>query len=131
VPHNRGVEPSEVVAQLWSAVQARDWEAVSELLADDFILEWPSELVRIRGRANFVEFNRTYPEGWTIDVRRIVAEGKFAVSEVRVPHRTVGPHYALSFFEIEDGHIVRGREYWVEERFEEPTGERSRWFEPM
>jgi ketosteroid isomerase-like protein len=125
------VEASDVVAQLWRRIQARDWDAVGELLAEDFVLEWPHELVRIRGRANFVEFNRSYPEGWSIEVLRIVAEGQTAVSEVRVPHPTVGPYYALSFFEVEDGRLTRGREYWVEERYEEPAPERARWFERM
>ena len=125
------MEPSDVVAQLWRRIQARDWDAVGELLADDFVLEWPNELVRIRGRANFVDFNRSYPEGWTIEVLRILAEGNTAVSEVRVPHPTVGPHYALSFFEVDDGLLTRGREYWVVERYEEPAPDRARWFEPM
>jgi ketosteroid isomerase-like protein len=123
--------PTEIVAELWRRVQARDWDGVGELLADDYVLDWPHEGVRIRGRANFVEFNRSYPEGWSIEVLRIVAEGDTAVSEVRVPHPTVGPYYALTFFEIESGRLARGREYWVEERYEEPGPERARWFEPM
>ena len=128
---NRTVEPSEVVAQLWGRVQARDWVGVGELLADDFVLEWPHDLVRLRGRANFVEFNRSYPEGWSIEVLRIVSEGSTVVSEVRVPHPTVGPYYALSFYEVDDGRITSGREYWVLEAYEEPGAERARWFEPM
>jgi ketosteroid isomerase-like protein len=130
-PHNRAVDSSDIVAELWRRIQARDWDAVGELLAEDFVLEWPNARIRIRGRTNFVEFNRSYPEGWSIEVLRIVAEGNTAVSEVRVPHPTVGPHYALSFLEVEGGRLTRGREYWVEERYEEPTSERARWFEPM
>jgi hypothetical protein len=57
--------------------------------------------------------------------------GNIAVSEVRVPHPTVGPHYALSFLEVEGGRLARGREYWVEERYEKPGPERARWFERM
>jgi ketosteroid isomerase-like protein len=125
------VDPVEVVAELWERVQARDWPGVSDLLAEDFVLEWPHDRVRIRGRANFVEFNRTYPEGWSIEVLRIVGEGSTAVSEVRVPHPTVGPHYALSFFEVDFGRITSGREYWVREAYEEPAPERAHWFEPM
>ncbi len=125
------MEPSQVVAQLWDRVQARDWVGVGELLAEDFVLEWPHDLVRIRGRANFVEFNRSYPEGWSIEVLRIVAEGSTVVSEVRVPHRTVGPYYALSFYEVHGGRITSGREYWVMEAHAEPAAERARWFEPM
>ena len=125
------MEADEIVAELWRRIQARDWASVRELLAEDFVLEWPHELVRISGPDNFVEFNRSYPEGWSIEVLRIVADGNAAVSEVRVPHPTVGPYYALSFFETESDRIARGREYWVEESYEKPAGERTRWFEPM
>jgi ketosteroid isomerase-like protein len=130
-PHNQAVEPANVVEQLWSRVQARDWVGVGELLAEDFVLEWPHDQVRLRGRANFVQFNRSYPEGWSIEVLRILAQGNTVVSEVRVPHPTVGPYYALSFYEVDDGQIASCREYWVMEVYEEPVGERARWFEPM
>jgi ketosteroid isomerase-like protein len=125
------VEAAEIVAELWRRIQARDWSSVRELLADEFVLEWPQELVQLSGPEKFIDFNRSYPEGWSIDVLRIVGEGSTAVSEVRVPHPTVGPYYALSFFETDGGRIVRTREYWVEEAFREPAGERARWFEPI
>ena len=125
------MKAEKLAAELWRRIQTRDWAAVRELLAEDFVLEWPQELIQIRGPEKFVEFNRRYPEGWSIEVLRIVGEGATAVSDVRVPHPTVGPHYALSFFDSTDGRIVRTREYWVEEGFKRPTGERARWFEPM
>ena len=77
--------------------------AVGDLLTEDFVLEWPHDRVKIRGRDNFVGFNRSYPEDWSIEVLRIVAEGNAAVSEVRVPHPTVGPYYALSFSKLKAG----------------------------
>jgi limonene-1,2-epoxide hydrolase len=125
------VEPAEVVAQLWGQIQARNWSGLSELLAENFVLEWPQDLVCLSGRAKFVEFNRSYPEGWSIEVLRIVAHGNTVVSEVRVPHPSVGPHYALSFYEVDGDRIASCREYWVKEAFEEPVAERARWFEPM
>jgi hypothetical protein len=63
----------------------RHRDPVAELIVEDFVLEWPNARVRIRGRTNFVEFNRRYPEGWSIEVLRIVAQGNTAVSEVHVP----------------------------------------------
>ncbi len=104
---------------------------MADLLADDFVLEWPQDQVQIRGRTKFVDFNRSYPEGWSIEVLRIVAEGSSVVSEVRVPHPTVGPYYALSFFQLDRGRIASTREYWVEEAYEEPAADRAQWFEPM
>ena len=128
---NHALEAAKLVEQLWSRMQARDWPGVGELLAEEFVLEWPQDLVRLRGRDEFVEFNRSYPEGWSIEVLRIVAQGNTVVSEVRVPHPTVGPHYALSFYEVDGDRIASCREYWVIETYEEPTAERARWFEPM
>ncbi len=120
-----------VVAELWRRIQARDWTGLTALLSDDFVLEWPSARLRIRGAANYVAFNREYPEGWSIEVLRIVTQGTVAVSEVRVPHPTVGPHYALSFFEVAGDKVIRGREYWIEELAEIPAPDRAAWFEEM
>ena len=78
-----------------------------------------------------MEFNRSYPEGWSIELLRIVVHGSTVVSEVRVPHPTVGPYYALSFYEVDGDRIASCREYWVMETYEEPVDERVRWFEPM
>jgi ketosteroid isomerase-like protein len=122
--------PRELVAELWRRIEARDWDGVGCLLAEDFVLDWPHARARFQGRAAYVDFNRRYPEGWSIHVLRVIAEGDVVVSEVRVPHPTVGPHYALSIFEIEGGLIRHGREYWVEEREDRPP-DRERWLGPM
>jgi ketosteroid isomerase-like protein len=123
------VAAGEVLAEFWRRIQARDWDGMGELLAEDVVIEWPNALVRIRGRANVVGLNRSYPEGWSIDVLRILADVDAAVSEVRVPHPTVGPYYLLAFHDVDQGRITHGREYWTEERFEAPAAERAHWFE--
>jgi limonene-1,2-epoxide hydrolase len=125
------MEPRVVVAEFWARIQARDWDAVAGLLAEDVVLDWPNAQLRISGRENVVEFNRSYPEGWSIEVLNVVADGSTVASEVRVPHSTIGLFYALSVYEVEAGRIARGREYWVEERPEEPPPERARWFEKI
>ncbi len=125
------MQASELVGEFWSRIQARDWDGLAELLAEDFTVDWPNAGLRIRGRDAFVEFNRSYPEGWSIERLGLVAEGATVACEVRVPHPTVGPHYLVAIYEIEDGRLARGREYWVEERREQPTPERARWFESM
>ena len=72
------MDPGEVVSQHWERMQARDWDGLGELLADDFVVEWPNARLRIRGRENYVGFNRTYPEGWSIELLRIVSAGSTA-----------------------------------------------------
>jgi ketosteroid isomerase-like protein len=125
------VEAREVVSRFWDRIQARDWDGLRDLLAEDFYVEWPDTRLRIRGRDNFVEFNRTYPEGWTIEVQEILAQGETVVSEVRVPHVEQGIYYVISIFTVDGDRLVRGREYWLEEHVEEQPVERARFFEAM
>ncbi|WP_406864922.1 nuclear transport factor 2 family protein [Streptomyces sp. HUAS MG47] len=114
------MEPSRTIELLWSRIQARDWSGVGELLADDLVVEWPVSAERIRGRENFIRVNAEYPEGWSIKVLRIVASGNDVVSEVEVPHETMGVFRVASFWTVCDGLVARGCEYWTE-RGEAPS----------
>ena len=125
------MEPREVVVEFWRRIQARDWDGLGLLLAEDFSVDWPDTRLRIRGRQNFVEFNRAYPEGWTIEVLAIVADGDTVVSEVRVPHTELGVFYVLSIMHVDREQLVGGREYWLQEHDEELPAERAHLFEPM
>jgi ketosteroid isomerase-like protein len=107
------MDAATVVRQLWTRTQARDWAGVGELVAEDAIIEWPVSAERIVGRANYVAVNSTYPEGWEIRVLRIIGSGDEAVSEVEVPHETMGVFRAVSLWTVKDGQIVRGTEYWT------------------
>ncbi len=107
------MEPAAVIRLLWDRISARDWPAVSDLLDEDLVVEWPVSAERIEGRANFVAVNSRYPEGWTIRVLRIVADGDEVVSEVEVPHEAMGVFRAASFWTVRNGKIVCGREYWT------------------
>ncbi|MGW0866348.1 nuclear transport factor 2 family protein [Streptomyces sp. NPDC002611] len=108
------MEPSMTIQMLWARMHARDWEGVSELLADDVVVEWPVSGERICGRENYVRINAEYPEGWSIKVLRVLASGDEVVSEVEVPHEALGIHRVASFWIVRDGMVVSGREYWTE-----------------
>ena len=105
---------AEIVRDLWARMQDRDWDGVGALLAEDAVVEWPVSGERIVGRANYVRINAEYPEGWSIRVLRVVAAGDQVVSEVEVPHATMGVHRVASFWTVREGRIVAGREYWSE-----------------
>jgi ketosteroid isomerase-like protein len=122
-------EPREIVRALWERFEARDWEAAGQLLAADVVVDWPQTRERIRGRANVIAVNRNYPEGWTIRVLRVVQDGDVAVSEVEVEHVDHGTFHAASFFDVRDGRIVRGTEYWVDAPTDEPPAWRAEWVE--
>lgn len=108
------MEPKQVVLALWDRMQARDWAGLAELLAADVVVEWPVSAERIVGRANYVAVNAEYPEGWSIRVLRVVADGASVVSEVEVPHEAMGVHRAVSFWTVRDGRVVAAREYWTQ-----------------
>ncbi|MEU7110816.1 nuclear transport factor 2 family protein [Streptomyces sp. NPDC046182] len=108
------MESTEIVRGFWDRMQARDWAGLAALLADDLVVEWPVSGERIVGRENFVRVNAEYPEGWSIRVLRVVAQGEDVVSEVEVPHETMGVHRVASFWTVRNGTITGGREYWTE-----------------
>jgi ketosteroid isomerase-like protein len=123
-------EASDVVRSYWDRIQARDWDGMAALLAEDVVVDWPHSGERFRGRDNVVGVNREYPEGWAIDVRRVVDGGDVVVSEVRVPFRDEAEFVVASFFEVRDGRIHRAVEYWVQAGQEEPPAWRRRFTEP-
>jgi limonene-1,2-epoxide hydrolase len=122
-------EPAEVVRSLWDRFEARDWDAAAELLAEEVVVDWPQTRERIRGRERVIAVNRNYPEGWTIRVLRVVQDGDVAVSEVAVDHVDHGTFHAASFFEVVEGRIVRGTEYWVDPPAGDPPAWRAQWVE--
>ena len=119
-------ESRRVVERLWTAMDERAWDEVAGLLADGFVCDWPVSGERIRGRDNFVALNRAYAGNWSNAVRRVVAEGDRAVSEVvvTVDGRT---DVALSFYDLNDGKIERAVENWPEP-YPAPAW-RARWVE--
>jgi len=125
------VETSEVVRALWDRIQARDWAGVADLVAEDAVIEWPVSAERIPGRDNYVAVNREYPEGWSINVLRVVAEGDQVVSEVEVPHAEFGTFRVASFWTVIRGKIVRGTEYWTSVGADKAPQWRSAYVEPI
>jgi ketosteroid isomerase-like protein len=108
-------EPAHVVDELWARIAAHDWTRVGHLLAEDVVVDWPISAERITGWKNFVAIQMEYPEGWSIEVLRIIADadGESVVSEVEVPHEEFGEVFrAASFWTVRHGLITAGREYW-------------------
>ena len=81
-------------------MQARDWARAAELVDQHAVVEWPVSRERMAGRENYVAVNREYPEGWSIRVLRVIADGDQVVSEVEVPHDTLGVFRAASFWTV-------------------------------
>jgi ketosteroid isomerase-like protein len=118
----------DAVRRFWELLEARAWDDAADLLAEDFVCDWPNTGERFRGRDNFMDMNKAYPiPDWHIEVLRTVVDGPNVAAEVRVPSSS-GLDFCLGFYEVVDGRIRRATEYWVEQRLQSPAW-RAQWVE--
>jgi hypothetical protein len=118
------------VERLWAAIQARDGVVAREQLAENVVIDWPATGERFSGRDRFVEVQRVYPEGWSIELRVLAHEGSRVAVEVRVPHGEE-VYFCAAFYEVEDGVITRGVEHWSEGRPSSPPSWRAHLAEAL
>jgi len=112
------VRPPTAVATVqehWRRMQTNDFSYAAELLAKDFVLEWPLSNERIRGKDNFIAVNEEYPANgrWTFDVHRCVGNAREVVTDVSVSDGTIKAR-AITFSYVEGGVLRRQVEYWPE-----------------
>ena len=108
-------ETSALVHEFWQRMASNQFELVEPLLSDEFVLEWPQSLERLRGAANFTRMNREYPANgvWQFTVHRVVGGLDEAVSDVSITDG-VACARAITFFSMVDGRITRITEFWPE-----------------
>jgi SnoaL-like domain len=109
-----GETTAAVVRRFWALMDAAEFAGAADLLADDYVCDWPQSRERIRGRANFVAVNAHYPGRWHIAVRRLVASGNEAASEVIMTNQDGETARAVSFFTVREGRIERETDHWPE-----------------
>ncbi|MFE2155852.1 nuclear transport factor 2 family protein [Streptomyces lavendulae] len=132
------MEPLKVVAHLWERIEARDWDGVAALIAEDAVIEWPVSGERIVGRANFVAVLRDEGEDpeddertlGAVEVLRILADGDLVVTEVEIPEDHV-VYRAVSLWTVRDGEIVGAREYWTSPGQDPAPRWRAVYVEPL
>ena len=108
-----GEAARRIVERYWQTMNANDWHGASELLHDDYALDYPQSGERFRGREHFIALNADYPAAgpWRFSLHRIVAGEGEAVSDVTVTAPSVTAR-VVSFFELRDGKIRRMTEFW-------------------
>jgi ketosteroid isomerase-like protein len=104
-----------LVRRFWELMATNDFASVGEVLAPEFVLEWPQSGERLRGAERFAQMNMEYESHgpWRFTIHRIVASETEAVSDVSVTDGVQNGR-ALSFFTIGDGKITRIVEFWPE-----------------
>lgn len=124
------MDPREIIEQFWQRMESNDFYAVSELLHDDFVLDWPQSGERIRGRENFAALNTAYPaEGkWHFTINHFLVEGDSVVTDVSVTDGKLHDR-VITFSTVRDGKIWKQVEFWPEP-FEAPAW-RAQWVMQM
>ena len=107
--------PVEVVHEFWRLMATNDFHAVAQVLAREFVLEWPQSKERIRGAERFARINQEFPAHgtWKFKINRIVGGESEAVSDVTVTDG-VQTARAISFFTVAQGKVTRLVEFWPE-----------------
>lgn len=120
----------ELGEKFWLLMKSNNFRSVAEVLADDYVLEWPQSNERIRGKDNFAAMNEEYPAHgrWQFTINKIMGNDDEAVSDVSVTDGVQSAR-AISFFTIADGKIVRMIEFWPD-NYEAPAS-RKHLVEPI
>lgn len=123
-----GEATRSLIERFWQTMNTNDWQAASQLLHEEYVLEYPQSGERMRGRKGFVAINAHYPAAgpWSFHVQRIVAGEAEAVSDVIVTAPSVRAR-VVSFFELRDGKIWRMTEFWPDPF--EAAAWRAQWTE--
>lgn len=100
------------VERLWRALAEQDWETARSEMHPQVVVEWPHTGERFTGCEAFLEVHRAFPGPWTLEVRRVVTEGRDIASEV-VVRSGEDTWFVASFFGLRDGRIQQAIEYWV------------------
>lgn len=113
------------IVEFWNAVNARDWDAVRELLHPDVVALWPQSRERAMGREAFVAFESAYPGDWTLSL--VLAHADVGGGASRIDFTVDGTTVpAATFFGFDSaGRIDSIEEYWPEP-YDVPAGGEGR-----
>ena len=116
----------EVATALWRCFDERRFRDALPLLSEKFEAHWPNTRERIVGRENFIGLNESYPGDSRCTVRRVEEcdDTVVTITEIRNGDAVL---FAVSFFEVQDGQIVRAEEFFADNG--SPPYERSQFAE--
>jgi GNAT superfamily N-acetyltransferase len=106
--------PSQVVSNVWSFFQARDWAAARALMHDDLQVQWWASGETLHGADTYIAVNAEYPEGWTIHLveTSLLADGR-VLALARVDHPPHATFLVQQIMRVRDGRLLQGTELWA------------------
>jgi limonene-1,2-epoxide hydrolase len=105
------VNPSDVVRNFHEAMQARDWDRAARYLSPTVRIEYVATGEVFEG-PTFLQMNRDYPDGWSLEVIDAIGDGNRVALRVRVTQND-DVFWCGGYYKVEDELIVSGVELWV------------------
>jgi ketosteroid isomerase-like protein len=121
------VTPGQLVRTLYERYQARNWSDAALLLHEDSTVLMPATNEQLIGRDQVIGMQRDYPEPWgDLQVLRVIGDERSAVAELEVV-APITVFRCAAFWDVHDGLLHRGVEYWVTVGGEETPPDRRRY----
>jgi ketosteroid isomerase-like protein len=111
------------VRHLFELLEARGWDDLRPLLAEDLLYEVPQTRERVRGREQYIRFCIEFPAEWHLAVDRVVADDATRQAAVWVKALSDGvPADNLAFLTFDEaGRLAHVADFWPE-AYEPPPG---------
>jgi ketosteroid isomerase-like protein len=111
----------ELVARFIRTLEERDWDAWTATMQPYVVYEIPQTRERIRGREDYLQFNREFPGDWHVRPKRIIADEEHGVVWFAWQVGDADESDAVAFFVFRDGLISEVTDFWPEP-YDPPPG---------
>jgi ketosteroid isomerase-like protein len=111
----------ELIARFIRTLDERDWDAWTATMQPYVIFEIPQTRERIRGREDYLKFNREFPGDWHVRPKRIIADEEHGVVWFAWQVGDAAESDAMAFFVFRDGLISEVTDFWPEP-YDPPPG---------
>ena len=118
----------DALERYFQALERGDIAAMSDLLHEDFVEEYPQSGERVRGSQNWRSIAENYPGLPSVVDHSVKVSGDLGTLEMVLEYdgnRT----YSCTVVELQDGKVKRAKDYFAEP-FEAPEW-RAQWVERM
>ncbi len=106
--------PQDVVRAFWTRVGGRDWEGARQLLDEHLVVLWPATKERFEGADTFLSMLRAFPDGWTVSVETVSAQGNDVLAWIEVPFDGQ-MSWCASRARVYQGQITAAIDLWTDE----------------
>jgi len=107
------MEAEQLVSGLWRDMHDQAWDKIAGYYSETAVIRVHDTNEQFT-LEEFVSMNRSIPGGgWSVDVERLERAGDIVVSVARLtPKDDLDTNFVVSFFEVQDGKIVKQDDYW-------------------